>query len=76
LPDRVGDLRQGRIGTVLGYIYPELSALADRPAVSRDDAPDDETNFRKLLAGRTDYLLTHALFLDHRMRPASLAGNW
>jgi ABC-type amino acid transport substrate-binding protein len=67
LPDRVGNLQQGRIGMVSGYVYPELQDLAQRPGIQRDDAPDDESNFRKLIAGRTDFLLTHQLFLDYML---------
>jgi polar amino acid transport system substrate-binding protein len=68
LPDRIGELERGRIGTIIGYVYPELAELAGRRAVTRDDAPDDQANFRKLVAGRTDYLVTHALFFDYMLR--------
>lgn len=68
LPGSVAELQSGRIGTVLGYVYPELSALSGNPLIVRDDAPDDATNFYKLLAGRTDYLLTHSLFLEYMLR--------
>lgn len=68
LPGSIAGLQSGRIGTVLGYVYPELSDLNGNPLIVRDDAPDDVTNFHKLLAGRTDYLLTHSLFLDYMLR--------
>ncbi len=67
LPAQVSDLQHGRIGMVRGYVYPELQVLADRSGVQRDDAPDDESNLRKLVGGRMDYLITHQLFLDYAL---------
>jgi polar amino acid transport system substrate-binding protein len=67
LPTQLSDLRAGHIGTVNGYVYPELQVLAKRSDVQREDAPDEEANFRKFLAGRTDYLLTHQLYLDYML---------
>lgn len=74
-PASLQALTRGRIGTVGGYRYPELEDVFARAGVQRDDAPDDEANFRKLLAGRTDHLVTHRLFLEHRLReqPAAAA---
>lgn len=68
LPAQLTDLQQGRIGTVQGYVYPELEALGQRPKLLRDDAPDDESNIRKLVGGRTDFVITHQLFLDYELR--------
>lgn len=62
------DIAPGRTGTVLGYVYPELQALFDNGNLQREDAPNDESNFRKLLAGRMSYLVTHQLYLDDALR--------
>lgn len=68
LPSQLEDLRQARIGTVAGYIYPEFQGRLGQDGLQRDDAPNDATNLRKLVAGRVDYVVTHRLYLDHMLR--------
>lgn len=56
LPRRIEDFPRGmRVGTVLGYEYPPemLARLARRGAVL-EPTPTEETNLRKLAAGRID----------------------
>lgn len=68
LPARLDALAPGRVGTLTGYLYPELDAAFAQPGVVRDDGPNDEVNLRKLLAGRTLYMVTHDLFFDYMLK--------
>jgi len=54
LPRRIEDFPRGiRVGTVIGYEYPpEMLARLDRRGAVYDPAPSEETNLRKLAAGR------------------------
>jgi polar amino acid transport system substrate-binding protein len=64
---KVGELAGLRIGTILGYRYPELeSALGTRFA--RDEAANDNVNLDKLLRGRFDYVMTNALFFNFQRK--------
>ena len=56
-PANVSDLRGQRLGTVLGYQYPELEKGLGHDYV-RDDAPTSVMSVRKWQAGRVDYLVT------------------
>lgn len=53
---RLEDLRGKKVGTVGGYRYRYLEPLLGKDFL-RDDAPSTEHNLRKLLAGRTQYVL-------------------
>ena len=57
LSARLKDLTLGRVGTVTGPVYPALSTAFAHPGVVRDDGPSDEVDLRKLLAGRTQYMV-------------------
>jgi ABC-type amino acid transport substrate-binding protein len=56
-----------RVGTVLGYAYPEVAAALGDGFV-RDDAPDAVSNLRKLALGRVPFALTGRRLLDYRRR--------
>lgn len=56
-PAALGDLKGKRIGTVLGFVYPELDKALGKDFV-RDDAPSTNSSLRKLMAGRFDYMVT------------------
>jgi len=63
----VADLADEPIGTVLGYRYPELErGLGNR--FRRDDAPDMQSNLRKLAAGRARYAVVDELTLRYELR--------
>lgn len=62
------EIAPGRAGTVFGYVYPELQLLFDNGTLQREDAPHDESNFKKFLAGRMSYMVTNQLFLDDALR--------
>jgi polar amino acid transport system substrate-binding protein len=56
-PEKLEDLRGKRLGTVLGFRYPELEKVIGKDYI-RDDAPSAALSLRKWLAGRFDYLVT------------------
>jgi ABC-type amino acid transport substrate-binding protein len=63
----VGELRQRRTGTILGYRYAHLEqALGDN--FLRDDAASDELNLAKLLRHRFAYMLTNSLYFDYQRK--------
>lgn len=55
------------VGTVLGYVYPEMSETL-RSAFIRDDAPDAVVNLRKLEVGRVQHALTGRRVLEYQQR--------
>jgi polar amino acid transport system substrate-binding protein len=60
-------LAEQRVGTVLGYRYPELeSALGTH--FLRDEAGSDDVNLTKLLRGRFQYLLANSLYYDFQRK--------
>jgi len=69
---RLRDLQGQRVGTVLGYVYPEVdTALGDD--FKRDNVNDMTANVRRLLAGRSPYVLADRLVLrDLQRRHPSL----
>lgn len=69
-PVRLGALAGQRIGTVLGYAYPEVVAALGAGFV-RDDAIDAIANLRKLELGRIGHALTGRRLLDYRRRMGS-----
>lgn len=60
----LGALRGVKLGTVLGYRYPEVEAQLGRDFV-RDNAVSDDINLAKLAAHRFDYILTNSLYLGY-----------
>jgi polar amino acid transport system substrate-binding protein len=64
---RTGELADRRIGTILGYRYPELEAALGKHFL-RDEAANDNVNLDKLLHERFDYVITNALFFDFQRK--------
>lgn len=62
-----------RLGTVLGFTYPQLDALFVNGQIKREDARTQEQVLLKLQAGRYAYAVTNELSLHwyNRQRPAS-----
>jgi polar amino acid transport system substrate-binding protein len=58
------DLRGARLGTILGYRYPEIDAAIGK-GYMRDEALSDDANLSKLVLHRFDYLLTNSLHFDY-----------
>lgn len=66
-PARPADLGGERVGTVLGFVYPEMQQLLG-PAFVRDDALDAGANLRKLSLGRMRHAIVGRLQFDYQMR--------
>jgi polar amino acid transport system substrate-binding protein len=64
---RLADLGDKRLGTILGYRYPELETALGAHFL-RDEAANDSVNLDKLLHQRFDYMLTNALFFDFQRK--------
>jgi ABC-type amino acid transport substrate-binding protein len=65
-PATVEDLRGKRLGTVLGFRYPELEKTLGQNYI-RDDAPSSALSVRKWLAGRFDYMVVGRSVLDKQI---------
>lgn len=55
-----------RVGTILGYRYPEVDAL--QPHIVRDNAANDSQNLDKLLQRRFDYIFTNRIYFDYQRK--------
>ncbi|MFG6416017.1 substrate-binding periplasmic protein [Roseateles sp. DC23W] len=70
-PAGLGALAGLPVGTVRGYVYPEMSE-ALREGFRRDDAPDATTNLQKLQLGRISHALTGRRALEYQQRIGAL----
>lgn len=67
-PRQLQDLAGQRLGTILGFVYPEVEAALGRDFL-REDAPNAEANLRKLVAGRVAHaLVSQRLLQYHRLQ--------
>ncbi|HYD81581.1 MAG TPA: transporter substrate-binding domain-containing protein [Paucimonas sp.] len=66
-PASLADVAGQPVGTVLGYVHPELEEVLGKRLV-REDAPTAEVNLRKLAAGRIKYALTSQTLLEYRLK--------
>lgn len=57
-----------RIGTILGYRYPEMESQLDGRQFRRDDAVSDDLNTSKLLNRRFDYIVSNSLYYDYQRK--------
>lgn len=74
-PRSVAALADERLGTVLGYRYPELeNTLGD--TYQRDNSPSMPLNIRKLMAGRYRYAVIDRLSLDYHARQHPELKTW
>lgn len=64
---RLSDLAGNRVGTVLGYRYPEVERRLGA-AFERDDAATDELNTNKLLNSRFNYMMSNSLYYDYQRK--------
>jgi polar amino acid transport system substrate-binding protein len=55
-----------RVGTVLGYRYPELGPLDN--ALHRDDAPSVQHSLAKLVAGRSRYAIVDLMTIEYYLK--------
>jgi polar amino acid transport system substrate-binding protein len=64
---RLPDLSGERIGTLLGYVYPEVEEGIGR-RFRRDDAASDDINTNKLINGRFRYMMSNSLYYDYQRK--------
>lgn len=64
---RLSQLSGERVGTVLGYRYPEVEKRLGT-SFERDDAATDELNTSKLLNGRFSYMMSNSLYYDYQRK--------
>lgn len=74
-PASVEDLRGKRIGTVLGFNYPELDKVLGQDYI-RDDAPATNLSIRKWLAGRFDYMIAPRTVIDKQVAEGKLPPGY
>ena len=74
---RLQDLTGKRVGTVLGYRYPEVEQQLGVDGFQRDDATSDDINTNKLLNGRFEYMMSNSLYYDYqrKVHPRGAALN-
>lgn len=68
---RLAQLDQLRVGTILGYYYPQLEQALGEPLsvhFVRDEAGSDDLNLIKLLRHRYAYIITNALYFDYQLK--------
>jgi polar amino acid transport system substrate-binding protein len=70
-PRRLEDLRGQAIGTIQGFVYPELVAALGADFV-REDAPTAAANLRKLAAGRMSHASSSVRVLRYLQRTSGL----
>lgn len=58
-PASILELKGQRIGTLIGFVYPDLEKALGENFI-RDDAPSIESSMRKLATGRFDHVATTA----------------
>lgn len=66
-PSQLSDVAGQPIGTVSGFVYPEVAAALG-PRFLRDDAPNAIATLRKLALGRVDHALVGRVTFEYLMR--------
>ncbi|WP_413290648.1 substrate-binding periplasmic protein [Bdellovibrio sp. HCB337] len=56
-PKKVADLYGKQIGAIVNYSYKELDPYFEKNLIRRENAPNNESNIKKLLHGRIDYMI-------------------
>jgi polar amino acid transport system substrate-binding protein len=72
-PANLEALRGQRLGTVLGFVYPELEAALGGGFV-RDDAPDAAASLRKLAADRLQHVAVSQRLLGYLRRSGQFSA--
>lgn len=65
-PAALEELRGKRLGTVLGFRYPELEKIIGKDYI-RDDAPSSMLSVRKWVAGRFDHLVVPSTYFNRQV---------
>lgn len=66
-PRSLADLRGEPLGTVFGYVYPDIERALGK-GFQRADGSSSEINLRKLAAGRLHHVVTMKTFIDYRLK--------
>lgn len=74
VPVSLESLRGQRLGTVLGFVYPELEAALGVDFL-RDDAPDANASLRKLAAGRLQHVAVSQRLLGYLRRSGQFSAE-
>lgn len=74
-PRTLEELKGKRIGTVLGFRYPEVEQRLGADFV-RDDAPSSDLTLLKWQAGRYDYFLAARNMIDSQAAKGALAAGY
>lgn len=70
----LADLKGKRVGTVLGFHYPDVESVLGA-GFRRDDAPSEAMSLRKLVAGRFDYALTKRSAVQTQIRKGNVPAE-
>ncbi|MES2295853.1 MAG: hypothetical protein V4582_02370 [Pseudomonadota bacterium] len=73
-PRTLEDLRGKRIGTVLGFHYPDFESALGAD-FRRDDGPSESMSMKKMMAGRFEYVITTKVATDTQIRRGLLPRN-
>lgn len=68
---RLAELDRVRVGTILGYYYPQLEQALGEPQdrhFVRDEASSDDLNLIKLLRRRFNYMVTNAFYFEYQLK--------
>ncbi|MCV2370414.1 substrate-binding periplasmic protein [Roseateles oligotrophus] len=72
-PRTLGDLRGLPLGTVNGFVYPDLERALGSDFV-REDAPNAGANLRKLNLGRMQHAVANQLYVEYQRRQGVLTA--
>lgn len=70
----IGELKGKRIGTVLGFRYPDFEQALGAGFV-RDDGPSESLSMQKMIAGRFDYVIATMATVHTQTERGVLAPN-
>ncbi|MFL6656690.1 MAG: substrate-binding periplasmic protein [Massilia sp.] len=73
-PRSIAELKGKRIGTTLGFRYPDLERVLGNDFV-RDDALSESMSMVKMVAGRFDYVLGTLPTVEHQRRSGVLPAS-
>lgn len=65
MPKEIKGLKGKTIGTMLGYLYPDLEKMFKDGSLHREDGPTEESNLVKLRNNHIEYLIVDEVFLNY-----------
>jgi polar amino acid transport system substrate-binding protein len=60
----IEDLYGKNVGTIINFFYQNLDPYFEKSLILKDPGPDNESNIKKLLFGRIDYMILSSLEFD------------